>query len=301
MKEKLKRHWQKLAVGVLTILLVFASLQIYDLSENIKNLKTYYSNQYNSLNENINEIYNNVDEKLKEQASLLSLVNCEYGEFNSETNKVSVTLKVIPKVITDDMELSTQIGENTVNFVRKGNEFIAECDVDIFAFGEDYPMLNIKAGNEIKTELLEAVEVYNLRYNYIPTVYSSCSISTGFSEGKLKLDGSYDVWLESPDGDSDIDFNKMYIIFELNGKEIQRTEVKDSLSENSYYGSVNQTLKFKKGDRLSLYALVEDIDGYTIKREITEYSLSDDEFVEELYSSEGGEVIAKNGKVLYQQ
>lgn len=38
MKEKLKRHWQKLAVGVLTILLVFASLQIYDLSENIKNL-----------------------------------------------------------------------------------------------------------------------------------------------------------------------------------------------------------------------------------------------------------------------
>lgn len=301
MKEKLKRHWQKLAVGVLTILLVFTSLQIYDLSENIKNLKTYYSNQYNSLNENINEIYNNVDEKLKEQVSLLSLVNCEYGEFNSETNKVPVTLKVIPKVITDDMELSTQIGENTVNFVRKGNEFIAECDVDIFAFGEDYPMLNIKAGNEIKTELLEGVEVYNLRYNYIPTVYSSCSISTGFSEGKLKLGGSYDVWLESPDGDSDIDFNKMYIIFELNGKEIQRTEVKDSLSENSYYGSVNQTLKFEKGDVLSLYALVEDIDGYTIKREITEYSLSDDEFVEELYSSEGGEVITKNGKVLYQQ
>ena len=149
--------------------------------------------------------------------------------------------------------------------------------------------------------LTKDVEVYNLRYNYIPTVYSSCSISTGFSEGKLKLDGSYDVWLESPDGDSDIDFNKMYIIFELNGKEIQRTEVKDSLSENSYYGSVNQTLKFEKGDVLSLYALVEDIDGYTIKREITEYSLSDDEFVEELYSSEGGEVITKNGKVLYQQ
>ncbi len=301
MKEKFKRHWQKLAVGVLTILLVLASLQIYDLSENIENLKIYYSNQFNSLNQDINAIYNNVDEKLKEQASLLSLVDCEYGDFNSKTNKVPVTLKVIPKVITDDMELSTQIGKNAVKFVRNGNEFIAECEVDIFAFGEDYPMLNIKTGDEIKTELLEGVEVYNLRYNYIPTVYSSCSISTNFSEGKLKLDGSYDVWLESPDGDSDIDFNKMYIIFELNGKEIQRTEVKDSLSENSYYGSVNQTLKFEKGDVLSLYALVEDIDGYTIKREITDYSLRDDEFVEELYSKEGGEVITKNGKVLYQQ
>ena len=301
MKEKLKRHWQKLAVGVLTILLVLASLQIYDLSENVKNLKIYYSNQYNSLNEDINAIYNNVDAKLKEKASLLSFVECEYGDFNSKTNKVPITLKVIPKVITDDMELSTQIGENTVKFVRKGNEFIVECEVDIFAFGEDYPILNIKAGNEIKTEILEDVEVYNLRYNYIPTVYSSCSISTNFSDGKLKLDGSYDVWLESPDGNSDIDFNKMYIIFELNGKEIQRTDIKDSLGENSYYGSVNQTLNFKKGDVLSLYALVEDIDGYTIKREMTNYSLSDDEFVEELYSDEGGEVISKNGKVLYQQ
>ena len=301
MKEKLKRHWQKLAVGVLAILLVLASLQIYDLSENVKNLKIYYSNQYNSLNEDINAIYNNVDAKLKEQASLLSFVECEYGDFNSKTNKVPITLKVIPKVITDDMELSTQIGENTVKFVRKGNEFIAECEVDIFAFGEDYPILNIKAGNEIKTEILEGVEVYNLRYNYIPTVYSSCSISTNFSDGKLKLDGSYDVWLESPDGNSDMDFNKMYIIFELNGKEIHRTDIKDSLGENSYYGSVNQTLNFKKGDVLSLYALVEDIDGYTIKREMTNYSLSDDEFVEELYSSEGGEVISKNGKVLYQQ
>ena len=64
-----------------------------------------------------------LDEKLKKEASLLSSVDYSLGELNTETHTVPVTLKVVPKSLTDDMQLSVKIGSETVALERNGNEF----------------------------------------------------------------------------------------------------------------------------------------------------------------------------------
>lgn len=306
MKDKLKRHWQKLVIGILAIFLVIISLQLYDLSQTVSDLKTNYSNSINNLHNNINSIYDNVDEKLKEQASLLSYMDLAYGEFNSKTNKVPVTIKVIPKVITDDTELSMQVGNDNIIFLRNGNEFSAEFEVDIFTPDENsYPVLNIKSVNQIKTELLEGVEIYNLRYKYIPCVYTSVyNISTSFSEGNLVLNGDYNVYCETVDTlNTENCFEKMYITYELNGKEIKKEEITDGITGNSYDGSVNETIKVKNGDCISIYAFIEDIEGYNIKKEISRFNIKDNSVTDELFGDEqsGKEIIyEKSGKIIYQ-
>lgn len=306
MKDKLKRHWQKLVIGILAIFLVIISLQLYDLSQTVSDLKTNYSNSINNLHNNINSIYDNVDEKLKEQASLLSYVDFAYGEFNSKTNKVPVTIKVIPKVITDDTELSMQVGNDNIIFLRNGNEFSAEFEVDIFTPDKNsYPVLNIKSGDEIKTELLEGVEVCDLRYRFIPSVYTSVyNISTSFSEGDLVLNGDYNVYCETVDTlDTENCFEKMYIIYELNGKEIKKEEITDGITGNSYDGSVNETIKVKNGDCISMYTFIEDIEGYNIKKEISRFNIKDNSVTDELFGDEqsGEEIIyEKSGKIIYQ-
>lgn len=306
MKDKLKRHWQKLVIGILAIFLVIISLQLYDLSQTVSDLKTNYSNSINNLHNNINSIYDNVDEKLKEQASLLSYMDLAYGEFNSKTNKVPVTIKVIPKVITDDTELSMQVGNDNIIFLRNGNEFSAEFEVDIFTPDENsYPVLNIKSVNQIKTELLEGVEIYNLRYKYIPCVYTSVyNISTSFSEGNLVLNGDYNVYCETVDTlNTENCFEKMYITYELNGKEIKKEEITNGITGNSYDGSVNETIKVKNGDCISIYAFIEDIEGYNIKKEISRFNIKDNSVTDELFGDEqsGKEIIyEKSGKIIYQ-
>lgn len=306
MKEKFKRHWQKLVIGILTIFLVIISLQLYDLSQTVADLKTNYSNSVNNLHNNINSIYDNVDEKLKEQASLLSYVDFEYGDFNSKTNKVPITIKVAPKVITDDTQLSMKVGNDNIIFVRNGNEFSAEFEVYIFTPGDNrYPVLNIKSGNEIKTELLEGVEVCDLRYKYIPCVYTSVyDISTSFSEGDLVLNGNYNVYCETVDTlNTENCFEKMYVTYELNGKEIKREQITEGIAGDSYDGSVNETIKVKDGDYISMYTFIEDIEGYNIKKEISRFNIKDNSVTDELfdYEQSGKEIIyEKNGKIIYQ-
>ncbi len=306
MKEKFKRHWQKLVIGILTIFLVLISLQLYDLSQTVSDLKSSYSNNINNLHDNINSIYNNVDEKLKEQASLLSYVDFEYGDFNSKTNKVPITIKVVPKVIADDTQLSMQVGEDNIIFVRNGNEFSAEFEVYIFNPGDNrYPVLNIKSGDEIKTELLEGVEICDLRYKYIPCVYTSVyDISTSFSEGNLVLNGNYNVYCETVDNlNNENCFKKMYVAYEINGKEIKREQIIEGIAGNSYDGSVNETIKVKNGDCISMYTFIEDIEGYNIKKEISRFNIKDNLVTAELFDDEqsGKEIIyEKNGKIIYE-
>lgn len=306
MKERIKRHWQKLVIGVLTILLVIFSLQLYDLSQTVSDLKTDYINSINNLHNNINSIYHNVDEKLKEQASLLSYVDFEYGDFNSKTNKVPITIKVVPKVIADDTRLSMQVGEDNIIFVRNGNEFSAEFEVYIFTSGDNrYPVLNIESGDELKTELLEGVEVCDLRYKYIPCVYTSAyDISSSVSEGNLVIKGNYNVYCETVDIlNTENCFDKMYVTYELNGKEIKREQIIEGIAGNSYDGSVNETIKVKNGDCISVYAFIEDIEGYNIKKEISRFNIKDNSVTEELFEDDGAgkEIIYdKNGKIIYQ-
>ena len=300
MKDKIQRHWQKLAIGVLAILLVLASLQIYELSVRITDLQSNYTNSINSLSDEINSIYNNVDEKLKEQASLLSFVECEYGKLDSKNNTVDVTIRVVPKVVTDDMELSTKIGKDNIGFVRKGNEFIAKADVDVFVTGDEFPILNLKTSDETKTELLTDVDVYNLRYSYIDSVYSDSSLSAFFDKGALRLEGNISFYCESPNGDEN-PVKSVHIVQEINGKEIENKDVTNEMHYGNYDEFYDKTYKdISEGDMLNIYAVVNDSRGYIHKVGIISVEgVSGFSEPQQCYSDGAESIYDKDGNLLY--
>ena len=118
-------NWKIIGGALMVFLLLFCLAKIAELSNEISNLNSQisgYQNQVNNMRNEINAIYDNVDEKLKKEASLLSSVDYTLGELNTETHMIPVTLKVVPKNITDDMKLSVRIGSETVALERKENE-----------------------------------------------------------------------------------------------------------------------------------------------------------------------------------
>ena len=109
-------------VVILTIALCVCVYKISVLGSRVSGLDFLVEKQYDRIMTDVNEIYQNVDEKLREEASLLSLVEAEYGEFHPEDYTIDVTVKLVPKLIFDDMKVQVSINDRNTELSRSGSK-----------------------------------------------------------------------------------------------------------------------------------------------------------------------------------
>lgn len=302
--EETKRNfnWKTAAIIVMAGLLMFCLVKINDISEEISNLQNMisgYQNQINSLRNEIDSIYNNVDEQLKKEASLLSSVDYTLGELDTETHMIPVTLKVVPKSLTDDMALSVKVGGETVTFERKGNEFFATFPVNMFIAYDDYPMLNIVADETTKTELLESVSLTALYNRYLPNVYAYVTPFDEFKNGKLEIDGNLQFDAKPTAIDSDVSITKVELVTEKNKKEIARVDVSDKVEADFNHVPVKVAYDAKYGDEFCIYVVAEDSLGYTHKVLAYYWHDTDENTSESMTAIDGSAIIYdKDGNLM---
>lgn len=264
--NKKRFRWKRVIIMGMALCLIFCLFKIKDMSNDILNLESqlgYYQSEAGNLRNEINAIYNNVDEQLKKEASLLSFADFTLGELDTTTHKVDVLLKVVPKNITEDMQLSVSVGDETADFTRNGNAFTATVPVNMFHGYAEYPILNIKTAEGIQTELLENVDVSQLHYQYLPVVSASMYGHSVLTGGKLKL--SSDIMIECMLPDSDIAITKVELVTELNGKEVARKDVISKLVDGYGEFTIEEEYSAKPGDELLAYVVAEDSAGYVHK------------------------------------
>lgn len=301
-ENKKKFNWKTTAIIIMACLLLFSLAKINDMTNEISNLQNSISNlqhQISNMNSNISSIYNNVDEKLKKEASLLSSVDYTLGELNTENHTVSVTVKLTPKLLADNMSISMRVDEQNVLFDRNGNEFSASFQASMFIDDFVYPMLSITTDGTTKTEQLEDVVLSNLYSNYLPIVYAHISPFDDYKDGKLTIDSqlSYDVKPSSQD--SKITITKAELVTKKNGKEISRTDISDKVGVDSQIGSFKKTYDVKYGDELSIYVVTEDSLGYIHKRLVYNWHQIDENTSEAVTAVDDSvEIYDKDGNLL---
>ena len=301
-ETKRKFNWKTLAIVVMAVLLIFSLAKINELESQIANLDSTIANcnrQISNMQSSINSIYSNVDEQLKKEASLLSSVDYTLGELNKEDHTVSVTLKVVPKSLTDDMLLSVKVGNETFDFERNGNEFVANFSVGMFIAYEDYPMLNIVADGTTKTEVLESAGLSTLYTRYLPNVYAYITPFDEFKNGKLKIDGTLQFDVKPTSMTSDVTIKKVELVTEKNDAEIARTDVTNKVTAEDNHVPFMATYDAKYGDEICVYAVVEDSLGYTYKI-LSYYWYEIDENTSQAVADVGGhtEIYDRNGNLL---
>lgn len=273
-ENKRKFDWKVIAIIVLAVVTIVCFSKIDGLNNRIGNLQGEISglrNQISSMNGNISSIYNNVDDMLKKEASILSNVDYSLGELDTETHTIPVTVKAVPKSLTDDMLLSVDIDGETVNFARNGNEFSATFPVNMFIAYNDFPMLNIKAGDETKTELLESVPLTALYTRYLPNVYAYVTPFDEFKNGKLEIDGSLHFDVKPASSESNVSIVNVELVTEKNGKEIARTDItdkvlhKDGMDTVEPHFTVKAVYDAEYGDEIRIFVIANDSLGYTHK------------------------------------
>ena len=273
-ENKRKFDWKAIAIIILAIVVIVCFSKIDELNHKTNNLQgniSALSNQISSMSGNINSIYNNVDEMLKKEASILSDVNYSLGELDTETHTVPITLKVVPKSLVDDMQLSVSIGNESFDFERNGNEFSAIFPINVFAVYKNPPMLNIKANGETKTELLESVPLTTLYTRYLPNIFAHVTPFDEFKDGKLELDSNLLFDVKPASSESNVSIVNVELLTTKNDKEIAREDItdkilhKDGMDTVEPHYTVRASYEAKYGDKIRIIVIAKDSLGYTHK------------------------------------
>lgn len=265
MENNNKINWKAIVNLAMIVILVVCLVKLNNLTDEVNNLQSqlsYWQSDVSDIRSDISSIYNNVDEHLKKEASLISYVNYELGKLDSSSHNALIQIKVVPKNITEDIRLSVSIGEELVEFTRTGNEYSGTISTNIFMDYGTHPMLHIQSSNEIKTELLESVELSNLHYNYLPVLESDIWGSSNFRNGTLNVDGNVIIDCKPSSANCDIKTVKAELITKLNGKEIDRRDITSKLVDDYCDFSFEEKYKVSNGEELSMYVEIEDSAGY---------------------------------------
>lgn len=269
MSEKKKINVLTIIVIILGIALCFAFVKINDLELRIRNLQGYMNSSVSMLENSINSIYNNVDQQLKEEASLLSGVGAEYGDINIDDHTIDVTVKLVPKLISEDMKISVSINGRNADLTKTGSAFTGTIPVDIYN-KDELMFMSIETEAGIQTQYLSEIQVVHLWDTRIPSLYYCDLPGTGtFGEGKYSLTGELDINCSPVEQTPNVSFERFVLVTELNGKEINREDIsQDVLNYQNYSHGVyfrhdyQMECEAVEGDDLSIYLEATDSLGY---------------------------------------
>lgn len=110
MEENKKQfNWKSVLIVVMAVLIVFCLAKINEQTEKMDTLQSMIQSlqdQISNVDAGVNSIYDNIDTQLKKQVSLISGTDFSIGEASEDMKTVELLLTVVPKSISDNMQVS---------------------------------------------------------------------------------------------------------------------------------------------------------------------------------------------------
>lgn len=302
--KKIKERDLYIIILAMVVMLGFCFVKINSLSDEIDDLKREYVSEVDMLQDQINSVYRNVDEELKKQASLLTESTFSLGELDIKTQKVPVTIQIVPKEISEDMQIKVELDGEQADFVKNGNFYEATIPVGLFLIEEPYPMVSITTAGVTKTEKLEEMWLGELWGKWFPSLWAEDTTGrSSFKDGKLVFDTQTLIEWDYPNNDSQIVFENFAIVTEINGKEVKRVDVTDKVKNAEGFAEGIVALEFTDtyeavvGDTVSVYVVAEDSFGYIHKTLAHFWKKSGGATAETVYGGES--IYDKQGNMIY--
>ncbi|MBR5186836.1 MAG: hypothetical protein IKW18_00060 [Clostridia bacterium] len=274
MKSKnLKAYAQYFALALFVIFAIFVLVQNSILNQKLKNLTNDYTkvqSEMAQMNASIDEIYQNVEEQLRKQASLFSSIDYSFGTFHEESGTVDMQISLIPKTLVDGISITVKFDDCLETFEKdESNTYYATVPVPIFFDGEG-PLVMIETEEKIQTELLDYFEVQNLWEKYLPSVHADLEGIPTYNQAtnKLKMTASITVKYKMAERYG-ANFENMQIVVKTNDIEIAREDITNNIkSDNAKIGNgtytapFNDTFNVGLKDDFYVYLVATDSMGY---------------------------------------
>ncbi len=129
--ENANKHLLSIAVIALTIAQIISYSTISNLKSQVSRLQDQIYSGDENIQSQINAIYNNVDDMLEEQASVIASYDIVYGDFDVDNATVELSLNATPKTLSDSTKMYMDIDSEAFEMTRSGDVFTFETEASI--------------------------------------------------------------------------------------------------------------------------------------------------------------------------
>ncbi|MBQ3077593.1 MAG: hypothetical protein IJC43_07025 [Clostridia bacterium] len=323
----MKKHLPTLIALFACLMAVLSLIHVADLHEQVRSLRHELDQQDSNLRNEFSSFRMSVNDRLEQQASLLSDFSIEYGELDTAARTVALTVTALPKEHTPGVtEVTLHLNDAALPMTRQEEGYTVTLPIPLFTDSRIH-RLELMDNGTLRTEQLD----WNLspRQEKLPQIFAS---STGGWTGRieseeekfvLELDTVFYVDIFRDEG-IPFGIEKVELVEMCQGKERSRTafdlsetggtDPANILGDGLYRNDVNFGLPVAKqldipfGETAVFYIDVTDdtgirhrcfADGFAVD----ENGRSNDAVIDFLRMNwGGGEVMAiydENGSLLY--
>ncbi len=296
------KKYSNFIIIALLIINMFCLLQINNLKSSMDN---YYQQIVSGINRNNNEIsniYSNINSILEKQGSLLDSYEIEFGDsLDKDSLKVSVKFTVVPKEYSEGLTVNIQLNDESFILNKKGTSFEATVDIDIFKTFQ--PKVVISQNGIQRTESID--EYYDLYNKFLLQLEGHYNGSIQYSNGKhIYKGGNIELRITNT---NDTMPEKVSIVYDINGSTLREDEVDISEFSNESHATnfittdIIDEVELSANEVLTVYANIQDKYGINYKYVVLRNEV--DKNGEPVFNSpewSNGSIveITRNGKVL---
>lgn len=292
-----KEHVPYLLLVALAIALAVLTFRVKDLENELEAVRRNNASEISLLRQSISDIYRNVDEKTKREASLFTSVSFTMGDL-ADDSTLPVTFEIMPKTLTEDMEMTLSLGDEATVLRREGDLFRGVLDVSIFE-NEGTPLATVITSVK-QTEYLEDVDLSLLYRRILPEFDADMAGGSSYRQNvkKLSVDHTFTVNTQA-EGYNGVKLVRFALVEEVNGKELLREDITDKVisSDGAYFCDYKKSYDVSIGDTLKIYVEAEDSLGYIHKRVAYHWQQNDSGAAADVYYH-GEAIYDKNGNML---
>lgn len=183
----MKRHIVQILLLLLILSTILSFSKINNLQRQLESFHAEVNDLRNSAQEDINTIYANVDEMLKQKASLIESATTDIGAVNVEEVTVPITFTLTPKEVSESTTVTLNFTEESFPMERNGDTFFTTVSRGVF---EDVlPKIIINESGLKKITQDDRISVWNMKETIFPTFMPSFGGDMSYGDNTFKRKG----------------------------------------------------------------------------------------------------------------
>jgi hypothetical protein len=292
----MKKQTAYILVAALIVLQLYSLVKINSLQSRVENTNNIINSVENRLDNQINSIYQNVDQKLEAQASLIYNSSTKAGKLDITTLTVPITFTIEPKVVTETMSVSLDFNGEIVRLEKSGLQYSITKNFEI---SDSISPKIIMEDNGIKNiEEHMGLRVSNIKEQVFPNIFAGFSGESSYGSNEYRVKGHLDIdYKPSQDNNPFIDMKYVIKVADEIIKETPVVLEKNSGLDGTFTLDIDDKYSINDGQILTSNIVAVDSFGFTHEYLVTHFVAGSNMQREPYFKQE--KIIAPNGEVVY--
>ncbi|QIB69693.1 hypothetical protein Ami103574_10325 [Aminipila butyrica] len=259
----MKKNILPLIIVVLVVAQFVSIMKISSLQQQVDNARAEISTQDDNTRSEINEIYANVDEMLKKEASLIETASIKVGDLDTENFTAPITFAITPKEVSANTAVSLEIDGQLNPMTRNGTTFSTTVSRGIF--GKVSPMIVIDESGVKKTTQDDRIVVESMKDLILPILSPQFIGETSYSRDTYQCKKT--LYADVKNAESGIAFTDMRFVIKVDKKVISNEVIPSDAFSGGW--QVDKSIQLKKGQTCIMMVIATDSIGlehrYTVE------------------------------------